>query len=102
LLRLRYNPLPMKLVAFACVIFGFASAMAQSAPSEVQSVLPDAKALYLDLHEHPELSSHETQTAAKLAGKLRALGYDVTEHIGGTGIAAVMKNGSGPTVMLRT
>ncbi len=92
----------MKLVAFACVIFGFASAMAQSAPSEVQSVLPDAKALYLDLHEHPELSSHETQTAAKLAGKLRALGYDVTEHIGGTGIAAVMKNGSGPTVMLRT
>jgi amidohydrolase len=77
-------------------------AMAQSAPSEVQAVLPDAKALYLDLHEHPELSLHETQTAAKLAAKLRSLGYDVTEHIGGTGIAAVMKNGAGPTVMLRT
>jgi hippurate hydrolase len=58
--------------------------------------------LYLDLHQNPELSSHETQTAAKLAGRLRGLGYDVTEHVGGTGIVAILKNGAGPTVMLRT
>ena len=69
---------------------------------EIDSVFPGAKALYLDLHEHPELSSHEVQTAAKLADRLRTLGYDVTEHVGGTGIVAVMKNGAGPTVMLRT
>jgi amidohydrolase len=65
-------------------------------------VLPDAHALYLDLHQHPELSSHETRTAAELAGRLRTLGYDVTEHVGGTGVVGVLKNGAGPTVMLRT
>src|SRR6202050_999695 len=74
------------------------------APSskEVDAVYPDAHALYLDIHENPELSSHETQTAAKLAGRLRGLGYEVTEHVGGTGIVAILKNGAGPTVMLRT
>ncbi|HWW16641.1 MAG TPA: amidohydrolase [Candidatus Dormibacteraeota bacterium] len=74
------------------------------APSskEVEAVYPDAHALYLDLHQNPELSSHETQTAAKLAARLRALGYEVTEHVGGTGIVAILKNGAGPTVMLRT
>lgn len=80
------------------------NAFAQSAPldKQVSSVLPDAQTLYTDLHEHPELSSHETRTAAELAGKLRELGYEVTEHIGGTGIVAILKNGPGPTVMLRT
>jgi metal-dependent amidase/aminoacylase/carboxypeptidase family protein len=58
--------------------------------------------LYVDLHRHPELTSHETQTAAKLASRLRGLGYEVTEHVGGTGIVAILKNGPGPTVMLRT
>lgn len=69
---------------------------------EVEAVYPDAHALYLDLHQNPELSSHETQTAAKLAARLRGLGYEVTEHVGGTGIVAILKNGAGPTVMLRT
>jgi len=58
--------------------------------------------MYIDLHQHPELFSHETQTAAKLAAKLRAAGYDVTEHVGGTGIVALLRNGPGPTIMLRT
>jgi amidohydrolase len=69
---------------------------------EVEAVYPDAYALYLDLHQHPELSAHETQTAAKLAGRLRGLGYEVTEHVGGTGVVAILKNGDGPAVMLRT
>ncbi len=69
---------------------------------QVDAVMPDAQALYLDLHQHPELSGHETRTAGVLAGKLRALGYEVTENVGGTGIVALMKNGAGPTVMLRT
>jgi len=72
------------------------------ASKEVEAAYPDAHALYLDVHEHPELSSHEVQTAAKLAGRLRALGYEVSEHVGGTGLVAVLKNGAGPTVMLRT
>ena len=80
-----------------------AAAQAQSPTSrEVDAVYPDAQALYLDIHQHPELSSHETQTAAKLASRLRALGYGVTEHVGGTGIVAILKNGAGPTVMFRT
>jgi amidohydrolase len=73
-----------------------------STSKEVDAVYPAAHELYLDIHEHPELSSHETRTASKLADKLRALGYDVTEHVGGTGVVAILKNGSGPTVMFRT
>lgn len=69
---------------------------------QVESVFPDARALYLDLHQHPELSSHETRTSALLAEKLRGLGYEVTANLGGTGVVAIMKNGAGPTVMLRT
>lgn len=78
--------------------------VAQSSPvtTEVGTVYPQAHALYLDLHQNPELSSHETQTAEKLAGRLRNLGYTVTEHVGGTGVVALLKNGAGPTVMLRT
>src|SRR5579862_3411253 len=89
-----------------CLLQGqtvFAQSAASSSDSkEIDAVFPEAKTLYLDLHEHPELSSHEVQTAAKLADHLRRLGYEVTEHVGGTGVVAVMKNGVGPTVMLRT
>jgi hippurate hydrolase len=88
----------------AIILLSAHGAAAQNTPlqKQVESVSPDAQALYLDLHQHPELSSHETRTAAELAGKLRELGYEVTEHVGGTGIVAILKNGSGPTVMLRT
>jgi hippurate hydrolase len=72
------------------------------ASPEVDAAYPQAHALYLDLHQHPELSGHEVQTAARLARQLRALGYQVTEHVGGTGVVAMMRNGTGPTVMLRT
>jgi amidohydrolase len=91
---------PAKILLLAALV---SSACAQSATSkEVEAVYPEAHALYLDLHQTPELSSHETATAAKLAGRLRGLGYEVTEHVGGTGIVAILKNGAGPTVMLRT
>jgi hippurate hydrolase len=79
-------------------------ACAQTGPSskEIDAVYPQAHDLYLDLHQNPELSAHEMQTAAKLAARLRSLGYDVTEHVGGTGVVAILKNGAGPTIMLRT
>src|SRR5450755_2208624 len=87
-------PLLVLLTAFACA----------QAPSskEVESVYPDAHALYLDLHQNPELSAHETQTAAKLAASLRSAGYEVTEHVDTTGVVAILKNGPGPVIMLRT
>ncbi len=79
-------------------------ALAQDAAltNEVNSVYPDALALYQDLHQHPELSSHETRTASVLAERLRSLGYSVTEKFGGTGVVGVMANGPGPVAMLRT
>ena len=68
--------------------------LATAAPAEVDAAYPKAYALYVDLHEHPELSGYETHTAAKLAAELRAVGYTVTEHVGGTGVVAVLKNGT--------
>jgi len=93
----------MKLAKALLLASLVASVHAQNPPSEeVENVYSDAHAFYLDLHQNPELSAHETQTAAKLAGRLRSLGYEVTEHVGGTGIVAILENGAGPTVMLRT
>src|SRR5215469_7680366 len=59
-------------------------------------------ALYKDIHAHPELALQETRTAALLAKEMRALGFEVTEHVGKTGIVAILKNGPGPLVMVRT
>jgi amidohydrolase len=87
------------------LLFGsFTVISCAQAPSakEVESVYADADSLYLDLHQNPELSGHETQTAEKLAARWRSAGYDVTEHVGGTGVVAILKNGAGPTIMLRT
>src|ERR1700730_3340708 len=63
---------------------------------------PEVVALYVDLHRYPELSLHEEATAAKLAERLRRLGFEVTTGVGGTGVVGVLRNGPGPTVALRT
>jgi hippurate hydrolase len=63
---------------------------------------PSLEAFYKDLHSHPELSLMEEKTSAKLAAELRAAGYEVTEHFGGYGVVAVLKNGSGPTLLIRS
>src|SRR5215471_16558761 len=92
---------PCKLCVLPFLLLAFAVAQTAST-KEVASVYPDAYSLYLDLHQNPELSMHETQTAAKLAARLRSAGYEVTEYVGGTGIVAILRNGSGSTIMLRT
>ena len=63
---------------------------------------PQLDALYLDLHQHPELSMKEQRTSARMAEELRKLGYEVTAGVGGTGVVGVLRNGKGPTVLLRT
>jgi hippurate hydrolase len=80
------------------------AALAQNSAlnQQVEAAFPQAQTLYLDLHQHPELSGHETRTSEVMAQKLRALGYEVTEHVGGDGVVALLKNGAGPVVMLRT
>ena len=92
----------MKPAILVFLAIAISSAQNTSLSSQVDSVFPDAHALYLDLHQHPELSSHETRTAALISERLRTLGYEVTEHVGGNGVVAILKNGPGPTVMLRT
>jgi amidohydrolase len=74
----------------------------RSLTSDVDAIYPDIETLYKDLHRNPELAFQETQTVAKLATRLKALGFEVTTGVGKTGIVAIMKNGAGPTVMLRT
>jgi len=64
--------------------------------------LPRLLTLYRDLHSHPELSRQEKQTSAKLAKEIGGLGFKVTPGVGGDGIVAVLENGLGPVVMLRT
>jgi hippurate hydrolase len=67
----------------------------------LDSLLPDLEALYKDVHAHPELSMQESRTAGLAADRLRAAGYEVTTEVGGTGVVGLLRNGHGPTVMLR-
>jgi hippurate hydrolase len=56
---------------------------------------------YRQVHQHPELSHQEQRTGAALLDRLRGCGYDVHEHVGGTGVVAILRNGAGPAVLLR-
>lgn len=77
-------------------------------PSAATTVLSDLEVcrpwqedFYRHLHQHPELSHQEQQTAAAVADRLRGSGYEVTEGIGGTGVVGILRNGDGPSVLLR-
>jgi amidohydrolase len=74
---------------------------ANPALAPLDSIYPDLEKLYIDLHQTPELSNHEERTAAKMAARLKAAGYEVTTGIGGHGVVGILKNGKGPTVLLR-
>ena len=70
--------------------------------TSVESDYPKLDALYKEIHAHPELAFQEVKTAARLAAEMRALGFEVTEKVGKTGLVAIYKNGDGPTIMVRT
>lgn len=70
--------------------------------AHVDRFYPGLEAVYKDLHAHPEIAYEEVRTAATLAAAMRALGFEVTEKIGKTGLVALYRNGAGPTVMVRT
>ncbi|GAW95717.1 MULTISPECIES: amidohydrolase [Colwellia] len=99
----------MKYIAFITSVLCLASSSLAYAATNtastnaklVQAVMPELMMLYKDLHQSPELSSVEFNTAKKLAIKARELGFSVTENVGGTGVVAVLKNGKGPTVLIR-
>ncbi|MFA7588437.1 MAG: amidohydrolase [Novosphingobium sp.] len=67
----------------------------------VRAELPGLLEIYRDLHANPELSFQEVRSAAIMAKAARAAGFEVTEKVGKTGIVAVLRNGPGPTVLIR-
>lgn len=96
-------------LAFGLPLAAQAPTASSSLADTVKAQLPALTETYKHLHRTPELSQHEEQTSAYLAGELRKLGYAVTEHVGkyedGTqafGVVAVMQNGAGPRLLIRT
>jgi amidohydrolase len=70
--------------------------------TSVEADYPKLDALYKEIHAHPEIAFQEVKTAARLAAEMRALGFEVTEKVGKTGLVAIYSNGDGPTIMVRT
>lgn len=84
-----------------------AAALAAEPPTEsITKLLNEQRGSLLDLYKHlhsnPELSFHEQKTSRRLAEEMRKIGFEVTERIGGWGVVAVLKNGPGRTVLVRT
>jgi hippurate hydrolase len=78
------------------------ASLKQSIETSFESDYPKLDALYKDIHAHPELAFQEEKTAARLATEMRAIGFEVTEKVGRTGLVALYRNGDGPTIMVRT
>ncbi|MFY0530374.1 amidohydrolase [Archangium gephyra] len=98
--------LPLLALVLTALVWPAGSAWAAKAPSPalegLDGLYPELDTLYRDLHQNPEASHQEEKTAAKLAERLRKLGFEVTQKVGGHGVVAVLRNGKGPTVLLRT
>lgn len=77
------------------------AALPEPISKQLDAMYPAVEAMYIDLHKNPELAFNEHETAKKLAERTKALGYEVTTGVGGTGVVAILRNGPGPTVMLR-
>ena len=100
----------MRCHCLACaLVLGLAGALWSGEPKEarqwvpaiqekIQHELDSLEALYKHLHTHPELSYEEEKTAERMAKELKALGFEVTQNVGGHGVVGVLKNGDGPTV----
>ena len=104
----------MKICSFSTLLLPIlvpAFVLAQQTPQSLADAeLPSLLRIYKDIHSHPELSGYEERTAALVAKELRSAGCQVTEHLGkyensklkAYGVVGVMKNGDGPTVLVRT
>ncbi|MCJ2177596.1 amidohydrolase [Novosphingobium album (ex Hu et al. 2023)] len=94
----------MKLISLAALAVAAAvpaTVHAGAVPDRIASDLPGLMEIYRDLHSHPELSFQELRSAAIMARAAREAGFEVTEKVGKTGVVAVMRNGTGPTVLIR-
>jgi hippurate hydrolase len=104
---MKIRSLPILLSSILSGGFAFAQ---QTPQSLADAELPSLLMIYKDFHTHPELSTHEERSAAIVAKELKAAGCEVTEHVGKYdkpgltcfGVVGVMKNGVGPTVLVRS
>jgi len=102
--------MPPRSLTFALAAVSLAGSAALAADAALSSAVAaklstdyaSLDALYRDFHTHPELSLMEERTAGVVARELRATGCDVTERVGGFGVVGVLKNGDGPTLLIRT
>lgn len=69
--------------------------------ADLPRLLPELESVYKDIHSHPELSMQESRTAGIAADYMGKAGYEVTTGVGKTGVVGLLRNGDGPTVMLR-
>jgi amidohydrolase len=91
-----------RLLAAAAILAAFGTASASELAESIQQDYDEHLGpLWDHFHQNPELSLVEFKTAARMAEELRAAGFEVTEGVGGTGVVAIMENGSGPLVMMR-
>lgn len=91
----------MKHALLAAAALVATPAAAQTVPEQIAKDLPGLMTIYRDLHANPELSFQEVRSAAIMAKAAREAGYTVTEKVGKTGVVAVLRNGPGPTVLIR-
>jgi amidohydrolase len=107
------RPTTVLLAGAATAVIALAAGPALASPLDVPATkaavdqildgeYPHLDALYKDIHSHPELGFQEVRTSAKLAAEMRSLGFEVTEHVGRTGVVAIYRNGPGPMVLVRT
>lgn len=102
-MKTRLLPLAFSFSLAAAPLLSAADAALQEAVTQkIAAEYPSLEAIYKDLHIHPELSFMEERTSGIVAKELRALGFEVTEKVGRHGVVAVLKNGAGPTVLVRT
>lgn len=98
---MKFHLLPWLILGIAS-IHGAEITSQEFVRAQVAENYPSLKTLYEDLHAHPELSLMEEKTSAKIAAELRAVGFEVTTKFGGYGIVGILKNGAGPTLLIRT
>ena len=96
------SPACLLVALLAAPLLSAADGVRDRVANKLAADYPALDKFYTDLHLHPELSLMEEMTSAKVAAELRAAGYEVTEKFGGYGVVGVLKNGAGPTLLIRT
>ena len=91
----------MRILVSGAAMLALCASMASAEISVSQAEQDYMEELYLHFHRNPELSLYEFETAARMAEEFAAAGYEVTSEVGGTGVVGVLRNGEGPTVMIR-